>query len=76
MASSLTASLSTGMKTFTDLPTGRQIAVIGMIAGGLVTAAAILFWALKPSYLPLFGQIEASRGIPGDAGTRSVGRPL
>ncbi|MBK1721317.1 flagellar basal-body MS-ring/collar protein FliF [Thiocystis violacea] len=60
MASSLTATLSTGMKTFTEMPTGRQVALIGMIAGGVVAAVAILFWALKPSYAPIFGQMESA----------------
>lgn len=60
MASSLTATFSTGMKTFTEMPAGRQLALIGMIAGGLVTAAAILFWAFKPTYAPLFGQMDSA----------------
>ncbi|NEV60491.1 flagellar basal-body MS-ring/collar protein FliF [Thiorhodococcus minor] len=60
MASSLTATFSTGMKTFTEMPTGRQLALIGMIAGGLVAAAAILFWAFKPTYAPLFGQMDSA----------------
>ncbi len=62
MASSLTATLSTGMRTFNGMPTGRQVALIGMIAGGLVTAAALLFWAFTPSYAPLFGQIDSAEG--------------
>jgi flagellar M-ring protein FliF len=62
MASSLTASLSTGVKTFTDMPVGRQVALLGTIAGGLVAAAAILFWALRPTYAPLFAKIEGAEG--------------
>ncbi|MBK1716701.1 flagellar basal-body MS-ring/collar protein FliF [Thiocystis violacea] len=60
MASSLTATLSTGMRTFTEMPVGRQLALIGMIAGGLVAAAAIIFWALKPTYAPLFAQVDSA----------------
>ncbi|NEX20116.1 flagellar M-ring protein FliF [Thiorhodococcus mannitoliphagus] len=60
MATSLTATLSTGVKTFTEMSAGRQLALIGMIAGGLVTAAAILFWAFKPTYAPLFGQMDSA----------------
>lgn len=60
MASSLTATLQTGVKTFTDMPVGRQVALIGMVAGGLVTVAAILFWTLRPTYAPLFGQIDGA----------------
>lgn len=60
MTSALTAAVSTGVKTFNDLPVGRQVALIGMIAGGLVVAAAILYWALRPTYAPLFSQIEGT----------------
>lgn len=62
MASSLAATLSTRMRTFNDMPAGRQVALISMVAGGLVTVAAILFWALTPSYAPLFGQIDSAEG--------------
>ncbi|EGV30495.1 flagellar M-ring protein FliF [Thiorhodococcus drewsii AZ1] len=58
MASSLTAALSTGLDTFKEMSVGRQVALIGMVTGGIVAAAAILFWALKPTYAPLFGQLE------------------
>lgn len=58
MASSLTAALSTGVRTFNDMPVGRQVALLSMIAGGIVAAAAILYWALKPTYAPLFAQID------------------
>lgn len=58
MASSLTAALSTGVRTFNDMPVGRQVALLSMIAGGVVAAAAILYWALKPTYAPLFAQID------------------
>ncbi|MCF1184768.1 flagellar M-ring protein FliF [Marichromatium gracile] len=58
MASSLTAAFSTGIKTFNELPVGRQIALLGMIAGGLVVAGAILYWAMRPTYAPLFSRME------------------
>lgn len=60
MATSLTESLSARVKIFNELPVGRQIALIGMIAGGLVVTAAILFWTLRPSYAPLFTSMESA----------------
>lgn len=60
MATSLTESLSARVKIFNELPVGRQIALIGMIAGGLVATAAILFWTLRPSYAPLFNSMESA----------------
>ncbi|WP_246173011.1 flagellar basal-body MS-ring/collar protein FliF [Thermochromatium tepidum] len=42
------------------MPVGRQIALISMLAGGLVAVVAILFWALRPTYVPLFSQLEAT----------------
>ncbi len=61
MASSLAAALSTSLESFNGMPVGRQVALIGMIAGGLVAAAAILFWALRPTYAPLFAQIDSAQ---------------
>lgn len=60
MASSLTDSFSARARVFNELPVGRQLALIGMIAGGLVVAAAILYWALRPTYAPLFTQMESA----------------
>ncbi len=50
--------LALGLKTFREMPVGRQIALIGTLAGGLVAVVAILVWALSPTYAPLFGQID------------------
>ncbi|TCT21236.1 flagellar basal-body MS-ring/collar protein FliF [Thiobaca trueperi] len=55
---SLTEALSTAAQTFTEMPVGKQVALLGMIAGGLVVTAAILYWALRPTYAPLFAQID------------------
>ena len=62
MSSSLAAAVSTGMQNFGEMPAGRQVALIGLIAGGLVAAAAILFWALRPTYAPLFSQVSGPEG--------------
>lgn len=53
--------LSERMGAFNGLPIGRQIALISIIAGGLVVAGAILYWALRPTYAPLFMQIESTQ---------------
>lgn len=58
MAAALTERLSTGVKNFTALPAGRQLALLGLVAGGLVVIAGVLFWALRPTYAPLFGQLN------------------
>lgn len=58
-AASLT--LTERMGAFNGLPIGRQIALIGIMAGGLVVAGAILYWALRPTYAPLFMQIESAQ---------------
>ncbi|WPL19742.1 Flagellar M-ring protein [Thiorhodovibrio winogradskyi] len=55
MAAALTERLATGFNNFTALPAGRQLALLGLVAGGLVVVAGVLFWALRPSYVPLFG---------------------
>jgi len=60
MATTLTDAFSARVKIFNELPVGRQIALIGMIAGGLVVTAAILFWTLRPSYAPLFTSMESA----------------
>lgn len=52
--------LALGLQGFREMSVGRQIALIGMLAGGLVAVVAILFWALKPTYVPLFSQLEAA----------------
>ncbi|MBK5970752.1 MULTISPECIES: flagellar basal-body MS-ring/collar protein FliF [Thiorhodovibrio] len=58
MAAALTERLSTGVRNFTALPAGRQLALLGLIAGGLVAIAGVLFWALRPTYAPLFSQMD------------------
>ncbi|MTW21981.1 flagellar M-ring protein FliF [Allochromatium palmeri] len=52
--------LALGLQSFRDMSAGRQIALIGTLAGGLVAVAAILFWTLKPTYAPLFSQIDSA----------------
>jgi flagellar M-ring protein FliF len=52
--------LALGLQGFREMSVGRQIALIGMLAGGLVAVAAILFWTLKPTYVPLFSQLESA----------------
>jgi Flagellar biosynthesis/type III secretory pathway lipoprotein len=52
--------LALGLQGFREMPVGRQIALISMLAGGLVAVVAILFWALRPTYVPLFSQLEAT----------------
>ncbi|MBK1641882.1 flagellar M-ring protein FliF [Chromatium okenii] len=61
MSSSLSTALSTSMSNFNELPVGRQIALISILAGGLVVTGAILYWALRPTYAPLFAQIEGAQ---------------
>lgn len=75
MASSLTAALSTSLQSFNEMPAGRQIALIGMIAGGLVAVVAILYWALRPTYAPLFAQIEAAEAAEMMQALTSMGVP-
>lgn len=60
MTSSLAAAFATSLQSFNEMPVGRQIALLGMLAGGLVAAIAILYWALRPTYAPLFAQIDAA----------------
>lgn len=52
--------LALGLQSFREMPVGRQIALLGTLAGGLVAVVAILFWALKPTYVPLFSQLEGA----------------
>ncbi|EIC21960.1 flagellar basal-body MS-ring/collar protein FliF [Thiorhodovibrio frisius] len=54
MAAALTERLSTGLRNFTALSAGRQLALLGVVAGGMVVVAGVLFWALRPTYVPLF----------------------
>lgn len=58
MAAALTERLSTGVQHFNALPPARQLALLGLVAGGLAVIAGVLFWALKPNYAPLFGQMD------------------
>lgn len=50
--------LALAVQNFRAMPVGRQIALIGTLAGGLVAVVAILVWALSPTYAPLFSQID------------------
>lgn len=56
----LSGRLALGLQGFREMSVGRQIALLGTLAGGLVAVVAILFWALKPTYVPLFSQLEAA----------------
>jgi flagellar M-ring protein FliF len=56
----LSGRLALGLQGFREMSVGRQIALIGTLAGGLVAVVAILFWALKPTYVPLFSQLESA----------------
>ncbi|MBK1648906.1 flagellar basal-body MS-ring/collar protein FliF [Rhabdochromatium marinum] len=58
MAAAITEQFSTAFRTFTSLPAGRQLALLGLIAGGLVAVAGLLFWLLRPTYAPLFGPMD------------------
>lgn len=58
MAAALTERLATGLNHFTALPAGRQLALLGVVAGGIALIAGVLFWALRPTYAPLFGQMD------------------
>ncbi|AFL72427.1 flagellar basal-body MS-ring/collar protein FliF [Thiocystis violascens] len=75
MASSLTAALSTSLQSFNEMPAGRQIALIGMIAGGLVAVVAILYWALRPTYAPLFAQVDGAEAAEMMQALTSMGVP-
>lgn len=58
MATALTERLATGMRHFTGLAPGRQMALLGLVAGGLAVVVGVLFWALRPTYAPLFGRMD------------------
>lgn len=58
MASALTEQLTDNVRNFNTLPTGRQFALLGMVAGGLALIAGLLFWSLRPTYAPLFGRMD------------------
>lgn len=72
---SLSEALSTVTQTFTDMPVGKQIALLGMIAGGLVAAVAIIYWSLRPTYAPLFAQIDPAEAAEVMASLTQMGVP-
>ncbi|WP_026287588.1 flagellar basal-body MS-ring/collar protein FliF [Thioalkalivibrio sp. ALJ24] len=55
---SLPAVVSGGIKDFGSMPAGRQLALIGMLAGAVAAVAGILIWALSPTYVPLYTSLE------------------
>ncbi|MFO7955072.1 flagellar basal-body MS-ring/collar protein FliF [Thioalkalivibrio sp.] len=58
-AQSLPAVVTGGIKEFNGMPAGRQLALIGMLAGAIVVVVALLYWAMRPTYVPLFPSMEA-----------------
>ena len=55
---SLPAVVSGGIKDFGSMPAGRQLALMGMLAGAVAAVAGILIWALSPTYVPLYTSLE------------------
>ncbi len=55
---SLPAVVSGGIKDFGSMPAGRQLALMGMLAGAVAAVAGILMWALSPTYVPLYSSLE------------------
>ncbi|WP_018169716.1 flagellar basal-body MS-ring/collar protein FliF [Thioalkalivibrio sp. ALMg9] len=58
-AQSLPAVVTGGIKEFNGMPAGRQLALIGMLAGAIVVIVALLYWALRPTYVPLFPRMDS-----------------
>ncbi|WP_038054580.1 flagellar basal-body MS-ring/collar protein FliF [Thioalkalivibrio sp. ALJ1] len=58
-AQSLPAVVTGGIKEFNGMPAGRQLALMGMVAGAIVVIVALLYWALRPTYVPLFPRMDA-----------------
>ncbi|WP_019626139.1 flagellar basal-body MS-ring/collar protein FliF [Thioalkalivibrio sp. ALJT] len=58
-AQSLPAVVSSGIKEFNGMPAGRQLALMGMAAGAIVVVVALLYWSMRPTYVPLFPRMEA-----------------
>ncbi|PYG04083.1 flagellar M-ring protein FliF [Thioalkalivibrio sp. ALE21] len=55
---SLPAVVSGGIKDFGTMPAGRQLALIGMLAGALAVIAGIVFWAMSPTFVPLYSSLD------------------
>ncbi len=58
-AQSLPAVVTGGIREFNGMPAGRQLALMGMLAGAIVVIVALLYWALRPSYVPLFPRMDS-----------------
>ena len=58
-AQTLPAVVTGGIKEFNGMPAGRQLALIGMLAGAIVVIVALLYWAMRPTYVPLFPRMDA-----------------
>ncbi|WP_018872500.1 flagellar basal-body MS-ring/collar protein FliF [Thioalkalivibrio sp. ALJ16] len=58
-AQSLPAVVTSGIREFNGMPAGRQLALMGMAAGAVVVIVALLYWAMRPTYVPLFPRMDA-----------------
>ncbi len=58
MASTLSNVVSSGIGNLNGLSLGRQLALLGLLVGGVMVIVAALLWATRPSYAPLFNQID------------------
>ncbi|WP_018864371.1 flagellar basal-body MS-ring/collar protein FliF [Thioalkalivibrio sp. ARh3] len=58
-AQTLPAVITGGFREFNGMPAGRQLALLGMLAGAIVVIVAVLYWAFRPTYVPLFPRMES-----------------
>lgn len=58
-AQSLPTVITGGIREFNGMPAGRQLALLGMLAGAIVVIVAVLYWAFRPTYVPLFPRMES-----------------
>jgi flagellar M-ring protein FliF len=56
----LGSAFSNGLRNLNDMSVGRQLAILGIAVGGIMVAVAIVLWALRPTYAPLFTQIDGA----------------
>ncbi len=55
---SLPAVVSDGIREIGGMPAGRQLALIGMLAGAIVLVVALVYWAVRPTFVPLFPRLD------------------
>ncbi|MGM0553439.1 MAG: flagellar basal-body MS-ring/collar protein FliF [Pseudomonadota bacterium] len=56
---SLPAVVSDGIREIGGMPAGRQLTLIAMLAGAIVLVVALVYWAVRPTFVPLFPQLES-----------------